>query len=234
MAVEWKKLAYHISELTVEEQEVVGRLTGGSLDGIALGIADNNVVQMDDAGPAASGEYARFTANGIEGRPAADVMGDLSGQAAATFSMNTQKISALLDPTADQEAATKKYVDDRVVRNIEYILYEGGTVLSTGAKDIVELSFACTLVGWRLFSPDESGAIKIDIWKDSYANFPPTDADTMCNGHEPEITATGNKATDDDLSDWTTQAISVGDVLRFNVDSCTTITRAVLVLKVTV
>ena len=114
MAVEWKKIAYHIDELLVAEQEVVGRLTGGSLDGIALGIADNNVVQIDDTGPAASGEYARFTANGIEGRPAADVMGDLSGQAAAPFSMNSQKITALLDPTAAQEAATKKYVDDLI------------------------------------------------------------------------------------------------------------------------
>lgn len=30
-------------------------------------IADNHIVTMDDAGPAASGEYARFTANGLEG-----------------------------------------------------------------------------------------------------------------------------------------------------------------------
>jgi len=44
----------------------------------------------------------------------AEVMAILSGQAAATFSMNTQKISGVVDPTADQEAATKKYVDDRV------------------------------------------------------------------------------------------------------------------------
>jgi len=42
----------------------------------------------------------------------ADVMGILSGQAGADFSMNTHKITGVVDPTANQEAATKKYVDD--------------------------------------------------------------------------------------------------------------------------
>ena len=44
----------------------------------------------------------------------AEVMAILSGQAAATFSMNTHKITGVVDPTAAQEAATKKYVDDLV------------------------------------------------------------------------------------------------------------------------
>ena len=42
----------------------------------------------------------------------AESLAILSGQAAASFSMNTQKITNVVDPTADQDAATKKYVDD--------------------------------------------------------------------------------------------------------------------------
>ena len=51
--------------LTVAEQEVVGRLTGGNVDGIALGIADNNVVQVD--GSPSADQVAVWTANGVEG-----------------------------------------------------------------------------------------------------------------------------------------------------------------------
>jgi parallel beta-helix repeat protein len=44
----------------------------------------------------------------------AEVMALLSGQAGADFALNTHKITGLVDPTTDQEAATKKYVDDNI------------------------------------------------------------------------------------------------------------------------
>jgi len=77
MAVTWKKIAYYDTLLTVEEQEIVGRLTGGNVDGITIGIADNNMVQIDDA-DAADNDYCKLTANGIEGRSASEVKTDLS------------------------------------------------------------------------------------------------------------------------------------------------------------
>ena len=48
----------------------------------------------------------------------AESLAILSGQAAASFSMNTQKITNVVDPTADQEAATKKYADDAIDADI--------------------------------------------------------------------------------------------------------------------
>jgi len=126
MAVTWRKLAYSDDvvndslfdantilkadsddtpvALTIAEQEVVGRLTGGNIDGIALGISDNNVVQMDDA-DAADNDYARFTANGLEGRSYSEVLGDLSGQAAAAFDWNGQQIqNPVIHQVADSTA----------------------------------------------------------------------------------------------------------------------------------
>ena len=41
----------------------------------------------------------------------AEVMGLLSGQASADFAMNTHKITDVVDPEADQDVATKNYVD---------------------------------------------------------------------------------------------------------------------------
>lgn len=44
----------------------------------------------------------------------ANVMAALSGHAAAEFLMNTQKIGGVVDPTTNQQVATKKYVDDQI------------------------------------------------------------------------------------------------------------------------
>ena len=43
-----------------------------------IGIADNNLLEVDDVGPPESGQYARFTANGLEGRTEAEFKGDFS------------------------------------------------------------------------------------------------------------------------------------------------------------
>jgi hypothetical protein len=116
---------------------------------------------------------------------------------------------------------------------LNFLIDGGGSAITTGIKGDLVVDFACSIVSWTLLA-DQSGAIKIDVWKDVYANFPPTDADTITNGHEPEIAASGTNAQDTDLSDWIANppTIAAGDVLRFNVDSCTTITRATLAIKV--
>jgi hypothetical protein len=113
---------------------------------------------------------------------------------------------------------------------INFIIDGGGSVITTGVKGDVKVDFAGTITEWTIM-PDQSGSIVIDIWKDTYANFPPTDADSMCSGKEPTLTAT-TKAQDTDITDWTTDDISAGDILRFNVDSITTCERVTLSLKV--
>ena len=68
--------AHTPAALTVTEQTVVGRLTGGNIAAVSMGIADNNVVQIDDAA-AADNEFAKFTAAGLEGRSYAETISDL-------------------------------------------------------------------------------------------------------------------------------------------------------------
>jgi len=108
----------------------------------------------------------------------------------------------------------------------------GGTTLSAGVAGDIIFPFDCTLTAWTLLG-DASGLLKLDLWKDTYANFPPTDADTITNGHEPEITPAGVKATDTDISDWSDVTVDEGDIIRVNIDSCTTIAQAALMLKYT-
>lgn len=107
----------------------------------------------------------------------------------------------------------------------------GGSALTTGLKGFVSIPFAGTITRVRLLA-DQVGSVVIDIWKDSYANFPPTIADTITAAAKPTISA-ANKSEDSTLTEWTT-AIIAGDVLAFNVDSIATITRVTLELTIQV
>jgi len=113
--------------------------------------------------------------------------------------------------------------------SVTFIIDNAGTAITTGEKGHLEIPFACTILQATMLA-DQSGSIVVDIWKDSYANYPPTDADSITASAPPTISA-AVKSQDATLSGWTT-AVSAGDILAFNVDSCSTITRIVLSLKV--
>lgn len=135
--------------------------------------------------------------------------------------------------TAVSDHAAVKDAHFSNVITITFIIDGGGSAITTGQKGHLEIPFACTLTAWTLVA-DVAGAIVIDVWKDTYANFPPTDADAMPGaGKEPTIAATNQKAQDTDIADWASVAVAAGSVLAFNVDSCTTITRVTLSLKAT-
>ena len=91
------------------------------------------------------------------------------------------------------------------------------------------IPFACTITEWTLLA-DASGSAVIDIWKDTYANYPPTVADTITGSAKPTISA-ATKGQSSTLTGWTT-TISAGDTLRFNVDSASGVSRVTLSLKV--
>ena len=104
----------------------------------------------------------------------------------------------------------------------------GGSEIADNKIACTTAKFAMDITAWTII-PDQSGSIKIDIWKNTYANGLPTNANTITNGHEPEISSAA-KAQDTDLADWTTLAVAAGDIVCASVDSATTITWANLVL----
>ena len=112
---------------------------------------------------------------------------------------------------------------------INFIIDGGGAEITDGIKGDMVVDFACTIINATLLA-DQVGSIVVDIWKDVYASFPPTNADTITNVTPPTIAA-GTKSQDAALVGWIT-AIVAGDVLRYNVDSCATITRCTVALKV--
>lgn len=139
-------------------------------------------------------------------------------------------------PTADIEYLLGIKAPDEVKQvlpcftdAIEFVIDGGGSTITTGVKGDLEITYPCTIQQATLLA-DQSGSIVIDIWKDTYANFPPVDGDSITASAPPTIT-TATKSQDATLTGWTT-TVAAGDVLRFNVDSVTTLTRVTLSLKV--
>lgn len=94
----------------------------------------------------------------------------------------------------------------------------------------VQVPYDCTITSYEL-TADQSGSIVIDLWVDTYGNFPPTVADTITASAKPTLSS-AQKATDSTLTGWT-KTLTAGDYLLANVDSASTLEKAVLIINVT-
>lgn len=116
--------------------------------------------------------------------------------------------------------------------DIVYIIDGGGSVITTGSKGGLFISFPYTIVEWTLASIDSattSGSIVLDIWTDTQANFPPTVADTITASAKPTIT-TSTKGQSSTLTGWTVSQ-TLGRWIYFNVDSVTSLKMVAITLK---
>lgn len=114
-------------------------------------------------------------------------------------------------------------------QTVNFIINGGGAEIADGVAGDLQVDYAATILSWTLLA-DQSGSIVVDVWKTTYASAPPTVANTITGSDKPTIT-TATKATSSALTGWTT-SIASGNVLRFNVDSCNTIQRCTVALKV--
>ena len=134
---------------------------------------------------------------------------------------------------ADQRAFGQDIADSFSVGTadtIQFIIDGGGSVIGTGIKGDIEVPFNCVITQATALA-DQSGSIVIDIWKDTYANFPPTDADSI-TASAPVTISAATKSQDATLIGWTPSLLR-GAVLRYNVDSASTLTRVTVSLQVT-
>jgi hypothetical protein len=116
------------------------------------------------------------------------------------------------------------------VLGIEFVIDGGGSELTTGVKGYLEVPYGCTINRVTLLA-DQSGSVVVDIYKDTYANFPPVAEDKITASAPPTISSAA-KSQDSTLAGWTT-SIAAGDILAYDVTSATTITRVTVSLKVT-
>lgn len=118
------------------------------------------------------------------------------------------------------------------MRQVTLVIDGGGVAITTGVKGYISLPVAGVWKKWRILSIDgaiTSGSIVIDIWKDSYTNYPPVVADTITASDKPTLT-TATKSEGIALTGWI-KTFAAGDVIGFNVDSATSVTKVSLTLE---
>lgn len=104
----------------------------------------------------------------------------------------------------------------------------GGADIAVGSQCDVFVPYAFTISRVTLLG-DAAGSMVIDVWRDTYGNYPPTLADAITASAKPTLTG-ANKSQDATLTGWTT-AVAAGTTLRFNVDVCVGIKRATILIE---
>ena len=136
--------------------------------------------------------------------------------------------------TAAAGSATVIGTGTGLVDALEFVIDGGGSALTTGIKGYLEVPYACTITQASLLA-DQSGSVVVDIFRSTYSAFaPPThpvSGDKLTASAPPTISS-ATKSQDATLTGWTT-SLAAGDVLAFNVNSATTVTRVTCSLKVT-
>jgi len=112
---------------------------------------------------------------------------------------------------------------------------DGTNAIGTGIYVDIHFAHAATITKWRIlgtkFTSGSTGSIVLDLWKDTYANFPPVVGDTITASAKPTVT-TAAKAESSTLTGWTT-SVAAGDVIRVNVDSAATFSLVTFALEYT-
>ena len=140
-----------------------------------------------------------------------------------------QLLAKKSDDDFDGEWVAPPALDNTKLAALTFVIDGGGAAISAGIKGDLEIPFDCAIEAVTLLA-DQVGSIVIDVWKDAYANYPPTDADSITASAPPTISA-ATKSSDATLTGWTI-SISAGDILRFNVDSATGVQRVTISLTV--
>lgn len=113
---------------------------------------------------------------------------------------------------------------------LTFILNGQGSPLATGVAGDLKVLYDCTITSVDALA-DRVGSLVVDVWA-SYGAYPPTVAGSIVAA-APITIATNDHHLDESVAGegWTTQLLA-GTYLRFNVVSCSTITRCTIALGV--
>lgn len=112
--------------------------------------------------------------------------------------------------------------------SFEIVIDGGGQAIAPGVVYDFEVPFDVTILSAKL-TADQAGSIVIDLWKDSYENYPATVEDSVCASAKPTLSS-ALKSEDLTLTGWT-KTWTKGEWVRVSVDSATTVTRVTLSLR---
>lgn len=226
--------------LTVAEQTLVGRITAGNIDDLSpsavltlLGLSTSDSPQFTavNLGHASDTTLARSGAGDvtIEGNAVyraggTDVPVTDGGTGSSTASGARTNLGLVIG--TDVQA----YKADALKRAIQFHFDGGGSEIADNTTAYAYIPADYTITKVEMVA-DVSGSIIVDLWVDTYANWPATSADKITASAPPTISS-ATKSTDSTLTGWTL-GLTEGYWLIANVTSCTTITKCTVALPVT-
>lgn len=114
--------------------------------------------------------------------------------------------------------------------DIIFTFGDGANIIDTNEPEQwIEIPFNCTITSARLMA-DATGNFQVDIWKSTFAGFPPTVADSITAGAPPSITS--DFKSESALTGWS-KSLARGEWLKVHVDSSFLVKRVVLSIGVT-
>lgn len=106
---------------------------------------------------------------------------------------------------------------------------DGGTApIAPGVKGDLPVPFDGEIVGWTLLA-DQPGDVTVDVWADSFGNFPPTDADSITAA--APMTLAGSDKAEGSADTWI-KALSQGATLRYVVEASSNVRRLSISLHI--
>jgi hypothetical protein len=105
----------------------------------------------------------------------------------------------------------------------------GGFALEANAQAWLRVPFDCEILSWTA-TAQPSGSVVVDLWRDAYGAFPPTNADSI-TASAPVTISSAVKATDSTLTGWTKE-ITAFDYLMANIDSVTSVEDLLIEIQV--
>lgn len=132
--------------------------------------------------------------------------------------------------TISSLAARRRLEDQGRLGAIQFLIDGGGAAILTGSQGFQAVPFDCDIQSWDMYA-EPAGAAVVDLFVDTYANFPADSSDKITASAPPTITATNSKAQDSTLTGWN-KALTRGTHIRYNVNSVSTIQRLTLTLYV--
>jgi hypothetical protein len=184
-----------------------------------LGIMNNNpAVALDVTGSAiVSGSV---TASGII---RSNTGFNINGTSGATGSGNTVTVNAGIVTSISTSGGASSGV-------ITFVWDGGGAVITTPKVQDVYLPSSGSITGWYIMADVATNAT-VDLWVDTFANYPPTVSDTIVGGNYVSLTGV-NHNSDTTLTSWNKYPIA-GSTMRANISACSAATKITLTILYT-
>lgn len=189
------------------------------------------------------GQESRITIRGLQGPPGGVNVWTGEWDPGTTYSTgdsvshNGSSYVAIQPSTNVEPGVTPGWEDfwqilsaAKATSALQFTINGNGRVIDVGRKQPMEVPFDCTIDEVVMLA-DFAGNAVVDVWKTNFAGYSGiTSGDSITAASPPTIVA-DDQSLDTVLSGWDTSLLQ-GDILVFNVVSCSLITLMTISLKV--